>query len=120
MFVIPVKTAKSFINSSKISNIIKIKHMQEKNYQIPISVLMPAYNCEEYIREAIESILKQTFKNFELIVVDDGSTDATATIVRSFTDKRVVYVKNQSSWNCNCSQYGFGDCYRQVYCPYGC
>ena len=42
-----------------------------------ISVLMPAYNAEKYIKEAIESILNQTFSNFEFIIIDDGSIDAT-------------------------------------------
>ena len=57
-----------------------------KNYQIPISVIMPAYNCEAYLKEAIESILNQTFRDFELIVIDDGSTDNTGMIVKSIKD----------------------------------
>jgi glycosyltransferase involved in cell wall biosynthesis len=66
-----------------------------RNYQIPISVIMPAYNCEEYVKEAIESILNQTFKHFELIVIDDGSTDNTGRIVKSIEDSRIVYIKNR-------------------------
>ena len=66
-----------------------------KNYQIPVSVIMPAYNCEAYIKEAIESILNQTFKNFELIVIDDGSTDNTGMIVKSIKDNRIVYIRNR-------------------------
>lgn len=46
-----------------------------------ISVLMPAYNAEKYIKEAIESILNQTFSNFEFIIIDDGSIDATEEII---------------------------------------
>jgi glycosyltransferase involved in cell wall biosynthesis len=72
----------------------KKRIMKEKNYQVPISVLMPAYNCEAYIKEAIESIINQTFHDFELIVVDDGSTNDTLNLIKSFTDKRVVCVKN--------------------------
>ena len=49
-----------------------------------ISVLMPAYNAEKYIKEAIESILNQTFSNFEFIIIDDGSIDATEEIIKSF------------------------------------
>lgn len=60
-----------------------------------ISVLMPAYNAEKYIKEAIESILNQTFSNFEFIIIDDGSIDATEEIIKSFKDSRIVYIKNE-------------------------
>ena len=62
-----------------------------------ISVLMPAYNAEKYIGEAIESVLNQTFKDFELIVVNDGSTDRTEEIILSFSDPRIRYVKNEKN-----------------------
>lgn len=56
-----------------------------------ISVLMTAYNREDYIGEAIESVLSSTYENFELIIVDDGSKDATVEIIRNYEkkDKRV-------------------------------
>lgn len=57
-----------------------------------ISVLMSAYNVERYIGEAIRSVLAQTFTDFELIVVNDGSTDRTEAVVRSFTDPRIRLV----------------------------
>lgn len=62
-----------------------------------ISVIMPAYNVEQYISDAIESILKQTYKNFELLVVDDASTDKTNSIIQSFRkkDNRIVVVRNK-------------------------
>jgi len=60
-----------------------------------VSVVMPSYNVELYIGHAIESILQQTFKNYELIVIDDGSTDGTAEIVRSFNDSRICYFRNE-------------------------
>ena len=50
-----------------------------------VSVILPAYNVEEYIDEAVQSILAQTFTDFELIVVDDGSTDRTLEIVRGYS-----------------------------------
>lgn len=59
-----------------------------------ISVIMPVHNGEKYLREAVESILTQTFSDFELIVVDDGSTDSTADIIKSISDDRIVYLKN--------------------------
>jgi glycosyltransferase involved in cell wall biosynthesis len=63
-----------------------------------ISVLMPAFNVEKYIAAAIESILNQTFANFELIILDDGSSDGTAKIIDSYSDiriKKVFLSKNQ-------------------------
>jgi glycosyltransferase involved in cell wall biosynthesis len=59
-----------------------------------VSVVMPAYNAEDTIAEAIESVLAQTFEKFELIIVDDGSTDGTRDVVSSFRDRRVVLVEN--------------------------
>ncbi|MBN2922412.1 MAG: glycosyltransferase family 2 protein, partial [Lactobacillus sp.] len=54
--------------------------------QIPplISVILPAYNAERFLEEAIDSILAQTYKNFELIVLNDGSTDRTEEIILSY------------------------------------
>lgn len=61
-----------------------------------ISVLMPAYNAERYIVEAIESILHQSFTDFEFIIIDDGSSDSTWEIVQDYAkrDNRIVAVKN--------------------------
>nr|BAP91647.1 glycosyl transferase family 2 [Phormidium sp. KS] len=55
----------------------------------PISVIIPAYNSERTIQATIESVLQQTFSDFELIIVDDGSTDKTLEIVSSFKDARI-------------------------------
>jgi teichuronic acid biosynthesis glycosyltransferase TuaG len=59
-----------------------------------VSVIMPAYNAERYIAGSIQSVIDQTYQNWELVVVDDGSTDRTAAIVRTFSanDSRVRYV----------------------------
>lgn len=54
-----------------------------------VSVLMPAFNVERYIESSINSVLSQTFKDFELIVLDDGSTDATASIISAYDDPRI-------------------------------
>lgn len=61
-----------------------------------ISVVLPAYNAEEFIAEAIESILNQTFTDFELIILNDGSTDRTPEIIQKYAkmDKRIVFVNN--------------------------
>lgn len=61
-----------------------------------ISVIIPTYNCDKYIRETINSVLCQTYKDFEVIVVDDGSTDGTRDIIeRSFPNVRYHYTLNQ-------------------------
>ncbi|MEO6589403.1 MAG: glycosyltransferase family A protein, partial [Pyrinomonadaceae bacterium] len=49
--------------------------MTESIYRNPVSIIIPAYNAENFIAEALESIFGQTYKNFEVIVIDDGSTD---------------------------------------------
>ena len=61
--------------------------------EVTVSVIMPAYNSETYIRESIDSVLAQSFTDFELIVVDDGSTDTTAEIVESYTDPRIRLIR---------------------------
>jgi len=62
-----------------------------------VSVLIPAYNASAFIEKAIDSILNQSFKDFELIVVDDGSTDNTADLVLSYNDNRIRLVKNDKN-----------------------
>ncbi len=62
-----------------------------------VSVLMPAYNAAEYLNAAIESILNQTFVDFEFIIVNDGSTDKTEEIVLSYQDIRIRYIKNEEN-----------------------
>jgi len=57
-----------------------------------VTVVIPSYNRTQFIAEAIQSVLEQTFRDFELIVVDDGSTDDTAAVVGDFTDPRLRYV----------------------------
>ncbi|MDD3876092.1 MAG: glycosyltransferase family 2 protein [Bacteroidales bacterium] len=60
----------------------------------PISVLMPVYNAGIYLKDAIESILNQTFREFEFIIIDDGSTDGSLDIIKSYTDKRIRLIEN--------------------------
>ena len=60
-----------------------------------ISVIMPVYNGERFLRQAIDSILRQTFSDFELIIINDGSTDTTEEIIQSYDDSRIRYVKNE-------------------------
>lgn len=59
-----------------------------------VSVLIPVFNAERFIADTITAVLAQTYTDFELILLDDASTDKTAEIVKSFTDERIVYVRN--------------------------
>lgn len=59
-----------------------------------LSVILPVFNAEQYLRESIDSVLCQTFKDFELIIINDGSTDSSEQIIQSYTDNRIVYLKN--------------------------
>lgn len=59
-----------------------------------VSVLMPMFNAREFVGDSIRSVLSQTFEDFELIIVDDASTDGSDVVVAEFFDKRVRYLKN--------------------------
>ena len=62
-----------------------------------VSIVMPVYNMATFLLECIPSILEQDYDNFELIIVDDGSTDQTADAIHSFLDNRIVHV-NMTTW----------------------
>jgi glycosyltransferase involved in cell wall biosynthesis len=68
------------------------KSVSEPTLKPIISVLMPAFNVEKYIAVAIESVLNQSFANFEFIVLDDGSSDDTAKIIDTYLDLRMKKV----------------------------
>lgn len=73
-----------------------------------ISVVMPIYNCEKYIRESVQSVLNQTFENFELIIIDDCSTDDTIAIINEFSDNRInLYEKEINSGLIDSLNFGF-------------
>ena len=59
-----------------------------------LSVIMPVYNGEAYLCQAIDSILKQTFRNFEFIIIDDASTDGSEKIIHAYEDSRIKFVRN--------------------------
>ncbi|WP_436629415.1 glycosyltransferase family 2 protein [Latilactobacillus sakei] len=62
-----------------------------------LSIILPVYNVELYVKECLESILNQTFSDFELIIIDDGSSDDTVEIIKSFKDKRIHYFYQMNS-----------------------
>lgn len=63
-----------------------------------VSIIMPVYNCEAYLSEAIESVISQSYENWELIIVDDGSQDQSISIIESYAqkDRRVRFYQNDS------------------------
>ena len=61
-----------------------------------VSVIVPAYNQGHYLEECIQSVLKQTYEDFEIIIVDDGSTDNTQEVSTSFSDSRVHYIHQEN------------------------
>ena len=65
--------------------------------QAAVTVLMPVYNAEPFLREAIDSILNQTFTDFEFVIINDGSSDRSEEIIKSYTDPRIRYYKNEQN-----------------------
>ncbi|MBS4066443.1 MAG: glycosyltransferase [Chitinophagaceae bacterium] len=64
---------------------------------VPISVIMPVYNGAHHLSEAIESILSQSFTQFEFIIINDGSTDHSASIINMFTDARIRFIDSEKN-----------------------
>ncbi|EGT3628899.1 glycosyltransferase, partial [Morganella morganii] len=62
-----------------------------------VSIIMPSFNSGRYIYKSINSVLNQTYTNFELIIVDDCSSDNTRDIVNSFIDDRIIFVRSESN-----------------------
>lgn len=71
--------------------------MKENNKLI--SIILTVYNWEKFIFETIYSVLNQTYKNFELIIINDFSKDNSENIIKSFTDNRIIYIKNNKNLN---------------------
>ena len=76
--------------------------MEQINDQRKVSIIVPCYNVDKYISDFIESILQQSYKNIEVIFINDGSTDNTESIINNYMDNlkvnmevRYVYQKNK-------------------------
>jgi len=70
--------------------------MNKKNNPL-VSIILPTYNRSEYLSRAIESVLGQTYNNFELVIIDDCSTDRTSEIISKYQDSRIKIIKNKEN-----------------------
>jgi glycosyltransferase involved in cell wall biosynthesis len=68
-----------------------------RDANLKISVVLAVYNGEKYLKEAIDSVLFQTFTDFELVIINDGSTDSTSGIILGYRDPRIVYLENETN-----------------------
>lgn len=85
--------------SSSLVEMLENRQMSEnQEKELAISVVMPMYNVAPYLRESIDSILCQSFHDFELILVDDGSTDEGLSIARSYSDPRIRIIENEHNY----------------------
>ncbi len=64
-----------------------------------ISIILPTYNWEKYLKETINSVINQSFNDFELIIINDDSSDWSEDIIKYFNDKRIIYLKNEKNIN---------------------
>lgn len=71
-----------------------------------ISIIIPVYNSEKYVKDTLESCLKQTYTNLEIIIVNDGSTDKSEKIINGFNDTRIKYFKITNSGPCYARNFG--------------
>jgi glycosyltransferase involved in cell wall biosynthesis len=62
-----------------------------------VSIILPVYNAEKFLKTAIDSVLSQTYQYFELLIINDGSTDNTSNIIQTFNDPRIVFINQLSN-----------------------
>jgi glycosyltransferase involved in cell wall biosynthesis len=81
----------------------KYMNVECKSLDAPlISVILPVYNAEKYLEEAVESILVQTLTEFEFIIINDGSSDKSSEIIDSYKkrDKRITVIERENKGHC--------------------
>lgn len=78
-------------------------------YKPTVSIITPTFNHELYIGECIDSVINQTFKDWEMIIIDDGSTDNTSNIISNYSDERIIYIKQK-----NRGPYRLGETYNRA------
>ena len=80
----------------------------------PVSILLPVYNGEKFIVESINSIFENRYQNFEIVIIDDGSTDNTATLIKKFKDDRIHLFKKSNSGLVESLNYGISKCKNEI------
>lgn len=100
------------------SKLLELNHCYSPETTAEIAVVMPAYNASAYIAESIHSILNQDFKDFELIITDDCSTDNTVEIVKSFDDPRIKLIS--TDMNTGAAKYPRELAIEAAHAPYIC
>jgi glycosyltransferase involved in cell wall biosynthesis len=70
-------------------------YVAARNGQPLVTIAMPVYNAEKFLRQSIDSVLEQTYRNIELVLVNDASTDQSAAIIHSYSDPRIRYYENE-------------------------
>jgi len=83
-------------------------------YEETISILLPVFNSERYLKETLNSILYNTYNSFELIIVNDGSTDATIDIIKEYKDKRIFLYNKINSGLIDSLNFGLKKCSHNV------
>jgi len=76
-----------------------------------VSIIMPLYNSQDYIKEAISSVLNQSYMDFELIIINDGSTDRSVEIVESFDDSRIIFLSQNNRGVSSARNRGLDICF---------
>jgi glycosyltransferase involved in cell wall biosynthesis len=74
-----------------------------------VSIIMPCYNASAFIKESIDSVLAQTHQNFELLIINDGSTDNSEAIIKEYIDKRIRYFYQSNKGQCVASNVGIAE-----------
>ena len=104
-----------------MENFNEYKNNNNQNQPL-ISVVLPVYNVGNYINEALDSIFNQTIQDFEILIIDDCSTDNTLEVVHSYNDDRIVIItkeKNKGDLICELAILNSGSCIRICHGPTG-
>jgi len=86
-------------DDQEVDVILLVREVASEMVTPVVSVVMSVYNGERFIEQAVRSVLDQTFDDFEFLIIDDGSTDASSEIVSSFVDDRIRVVRNEANLN---------------------